>query len=295
MKDCSAILLAAGSSRRLGFDKILTPLGGRPAFRYAFDVLVSCAAVGEIIVVTREDLIERFQQHLGETHADVRVQVVAGGKERQDSVYAGLQAADSSFRMALIHDAARPLITQELVAKVLKVARETGAAICGSPCADTLKKTLDQKTINGTPDRSEFWQVETPQVFERERILAAYRQVIENGWAITDDASAFERMGGTVSLVESAVMNLKITKQSDWEVLQIWLGQQRGKHLRQLLHQANNQLMPLTGFLPFLKKYRDQTESFNDYHAQISDGAAKCIQTLKEVQCEVRDLFPDKE
>ncbi|MEM1157791.1 MAG: 2-C-methyl-D-erythritol 4-phosphate cytidylyltransferase [Verrucomicrobiota bacterium] len=294
MKDCSAILLAAGSSRRLGFDKILTPLAGRPAFSYAFDMLASCEAIGEIILVTREDLMENFRQYLSEHDPGVRVQLVVGGQERQDSVYAGLQAADASYRMALIHDAARPLLTRTLVADVLKVARDTGAAICGRPCSDTLKKTADHHAVTATPNRSEFWLVETPQVFEREAILDAYRQVIEKGWAITDDASAFEQAGGSVSLVESVAMNLKITKQSDWEVLQIWLSQERGMHLRQLLHLANNQLMPLTGFLPFLKKYRDQTEKFNDYHDQISDGASKCIGTLKELQSEIRVLFPDQ-
>ncbi|MEM6884709.1 MAG: 2-C-methyl-D-erythritol 4-phosphate cytidylyltransferase [Verrucomicrobiota bacterium] len=294
MKDCSAILLAAGSSRRLGFDKILTPLAGRPAFRHAYDVLVTCDEIAQIIIVTREDLVEKFHQHLGGQDPGIPVQVVAGGKERQDSVYAGLKVADTSNRMALIHDAARPLITAELVTQVLQVARETGAAICGRPCSDTLKRTEDQQTICETPDRSQYWQVETPQVFERESILKAYRQVIENSWVITDDASAFERAGGTVSLVESAEVNLKITKQSDWEVLQLWLAQERGTKLRKLLHQISNEFTPLTGYLPFLKKYREVPEKFEDYHSQMLDGTRQGVETLKEAQSEARTLFPDQ-
>jgi 2-C-methyl-D-erythritol 4-phosphate cytidylyltransferase len=293
MKDCSAILLAAGSSQRLGFDKILTPLAGRPAFRHAFDVLAASPQIGEIIIVTRQDLVTSFHEHLDAKKSLVPVRVVAGGKERQDSVYAGLQAADKTFAMALIHDAARPLITGELVTQVLQVARETGAAICGRPCADTLKKTRDQQTIHETPDRSEFWQVETPQVFLREKILAAYQHVIDSGAAITDDASAVEHVGGTVSLVESKGLNLKITRQADWEVLQIWLSQQRGASLRQFLHQINNELMPLTGFLPFLKKYREQPDKFDSYHAQIVDGTRSAVGTLRQAQAQARDMFPD--
>lgn len=293
MKDCSAILLAAGSSRRLGFDKILTPLAGRPAFRHAFDILASCEEIGEIIIVTRQDLVENFQQQL-ETHTtDNSVKVVQGGKERQDSVYAGLQAADESFRMVLIHDAARPLITSGLVNEVLQVARKTGAAICGRPCADTLKRTQDQQTILDTPNRSEFWQVETPQIFEREGILNAYREVIESGTAITDDASAFEHVGGNVSLVESKMMNLKITKQSDWEVLQMWLVQDQGVELRQSIHEVNNALMPLTGYLPFLEKYQGQPDKFGKYFEQIKTGIQKAVERLKRAQSVVRQLFPD--
>ncbi len=293
VKDCSAILLAAGSSRRLGFDKILTPLAGRPAFRHAFDVIASCPEIGEIIIVTREDLVASFHVHLEGNPSETPVQVVAGGKERQDSVYAGLQAADHKFKMALIHDAARPLITPELVTEVLQVARETGAAICGRPCSDTLKRTRDQKTTTETPDRSEFWQVETPQVFDRSRIQEAYREVIETGAAITDDASALEHAGGVVSLVESKGLNLKITRQADWEVLQIWLAQHRGKALRELLHQVNNQLMPLTGYLPFLKKYQNQSDKFDDYHHKICGGTRVAVETLKKAQIEARSLFPE--
>jgi len=124
--------------------------------------------------------------------------------------------------------------------------------------------------------------------------LSAYRQVIENGWPITDDASAFERAGGTVSLVESAAMNLKITKQADWEVLQIWLACEGGSDLRKLLHQASNDLTPLTGYLPFLKKYRDQKEKFEEYHGQIYEGTRKCVESLKLAQSEARSIFPDK-
>ncbi|MEM6822938.1 MAG: 2-C-methyl-D-erythritol 4-phosphate cytidylyltransferase, partial [Verrucomicrobiota bacterium] len=293
MTQCSAILLAAGSSRRLGFDKILTPLAGKPAFLYALKVLVASDAIHELVVVTREDLIVELESLIEKEKPSIPFKVIAGGKERQDSVYAGLQEADNVSEMVLIHDAARPLISDDLIHKVLEVACKTGAAICGRPAADTLKQTQDQATIQETLDRSKIWQVETPQVFKRELALEAYRNVIENDRAITDDASAVEALGHVVSLVESTDLNLKITRSADWEILKVWMGNAQGKSLRNDLHKVNNSLMPLTGFLPFLEKYRDNDQKFRKYISQIQSGSREAIEAIQRAQVAARELFPD--
>lgn len=291
MRDCSAILLAAGSSRRLGFDKILTPLGGRPGIVYAAEALATHPDVLELIVVTRPDLQDTLKNLIAPLCADKPCRVIAGGKERQDSVYAGLREASSGAELALIHDGARPLLSRELADRVLDRARQTGAAICGRPCADTLKETEDQSTIAATLDRSRIWQVETPQVFRRNWILEAYREVTENGVAVTDDASALETTGRTVSLVESPTLNLKITRPQDWEILEFWLSRHDGAELRKKLHEANNALTPLTGYLPFLRKYRDDSGKFAKYLDAIEKGSRQAVTSLHSAQTLARRLF----
>lgn len=292
MGGCAAILLAAGSSRRLGFDKIMTPLAGCPGILYSVEVLAQHPAVKELILVTRPDLEEPLQELISPVCGKQEWKIIYGGKERQDSVYAGLQAISGGTEFALIHDGARPLLTPALMDSILDVAMKTGAAICGRPCADTLKETEDHATVSGTPDRSRLWQVETPQVFRRDWITEAYRTVIETGASVTDDASALERTGRTVSLVESRGLNLKLTRPQDWEILEFWLSKDGGGELRKRLHEVNNSLMPLTGYLPFLKKYREDAGRFEKYADSVEQGSRRAVSALHAAQVLARKLFP---
>jgi len=125
MSGCSAVLLAAGSSRRLGFDKMLTPLAGRPGFLYAFEVLTRISEINEILVVTRNESREAMQPHLEETGSGIPWRFVEGGNERQESVSNGIRQADPANGFILIHDAARPLICETLVRAVLEAAEQT--------------------------------------------------------------------------------------------------------------------------------------------------------------------------
>ncbi|MDR2463984.1 MAG: 2-C-methyl-D-erythritol 4-phosphate cytidylyltransferase [Verrucomicrobiales bacterium] len=223
MKTCSAILLAAGRSRRLGFDKILTPLAGSPVLHYALSALKKSPLIAEVIVVTREDILPRVKEIAAAADGDNPLRFTIGGAERQDSVSNGLREVSASAAEVLIHDAARPLLGERVIADTLTVAREHGAAVTAHRANDTLKIADDQQRVTATLDRSKIWAMGTPQIFHRDLIVSAYAKVQAEKLPITDDASAVELLGRSVRLVENHGLNLKITRQADWELLELWL------------------------------------------------------------------------
>ena len=293
MKSCSAILLAAGRSRRLGFDKILTPLSGRPVLCHALQVLKESALILEVILVTREDIHERVEELVSRVPGDNPVRIIRGGVERQDSVFEGLKEVSGDAREVLIHDAARPLLSEELIRDVLAVAREKGAAVTAHRATDTLKVADEQARVIQTLDRSKIWAMGTPQIFHKELILEAYSKVKEAGEMITDDAAAVERLGRPVYLVESGSLNLKITRPADWEILELWLNRERGKEIRRKIHQLSNQLSPLIGYLPLLEKYGGQGEKFAGYLEKMKASSGTLQDLTYQLQAIARDLFPD--
>jgi len=294
MSGCSAVLLAAGSSRRLGFDKMLTPLAGRPGFLYAFEVLTRISEINEILVVTRNESREAMQPHLEETGSGIPWRFVEGGNERQDSVSNGIRQADPANGFILIHDAARPLICETLVRAVLEAAEQTGGAICGRPSVDTLKRRKDDGTIDQTLERSSIWQVETPQIFRADLIREAYEKVQMKGLSVTDDASAMEAAGHPVALVASDSLNLKITRAEDWHLLEMVLHYPKGLEARAHLHSVNNALSPLLGYLPFLRKYRKEEARFESYLQKIEEGSRRAVDSLKCCHELMRSCFPDR-
>ncbi|MGF1679564.1 MAG: 2-C-methyl-D-erythritol 4-phosphate cytidylyltransferase [Candidatus Methylacidiphilales bacterium] len=287
--DCNVVLLAAGRSRRLGFDKILTPLAGKPAFRHALDVLCSCPESGRLILVTRDDLVETFFRQLTALELHLPWEVISGGEERQDSVLKGLKACDPELPMVVIHDAARPLLTRDLVTQVVTKARISGAAICGKPCADTLKRSSPEQVIIETIPRESIWLVETPQVFRLQLILSAYEKVAEEGARITDDASAMEYAGHPVSLVATPTVNLKITNPADWSLLEALLSTGRQAEIRHLLHQANNHFMPISGYVPLLAKYRENESQHASYIATIRQATTEVLEDIRAAQFLLRE------
>ena len=224
MPDCGAmfcaVIVAAGSSRRAGFDKLAAPLAGVPVLRRSVDAFVAagCAAV---VVVCPE---ERWQA-VGLEDASFAVPVlrVDGGAERQDSVEAGLNALPAGTRWVAVHDGARPLITAEGVQACLAAAQQTGAAACAHPIVDTLKRadaagcTLPEKV-----SRDCLWGMETPQIFDVALLRRAYSCVSEQGLVVTDEVSAMESIGVATHLVQGGP-NLKITLPGDLELAElIW-------------------------------------------------------------------------
>lgn len=291
--DCAAVLLAGGSGRRLGFDKILTPLLGRPVISYALEALAQAPEVGRIVVVGKPDSVADLERLARDSVRHQDLKVVVGGAERQDSVWNGLEASGTEWSLTLIHDGARPLLTAEGVTRLLAVAREHGSAVAGSPCTDTLKECRPDGTVLATPDRRRMWQVQTPQVFRTEWIVAGYRQVREEGLVVTDDASAVERAGFPVRLVEIGGPNPKITRPEDWEAVSHLLRLREGFSVRGVLHQFANDLAPLVGYLPLLKKYRDEPEKFEGYWTAVDEGTAQLRKRLSEAQQTAKRLFPD--
>ena len=211
----SAVLVAAGGSRRMGFDKLTADLAGRPVAAWAAAAFQECAEVGEIIVVTaagREDEFHGLLAGLTKVRA-----VIPGGAARHLSVWEGLNAVESAAEFIAVHDAARPLVTPALIARCLARAREVGAATAATPVADTLKRADPATTlVAGGVDRTDLWGMGTPQVFRADFLRRAYREILATGEIVTDEVSAVERLGAPVALVDTGEeANFKITYPRD--------------------------------------------------------------------------------
>lgn len=206
-----AVIVAAGSSQRMGgVDKVLAPLGGEPLLARVVDVFQRCDAIDQIVVVLNQPNLE-FGQRLVAERGWSKVTLTLGGERRQDSVLAGLNRLNSCH-WVVIHDAARPLVTAELIERGLEAATETGAAIAAVPVTDTIKVAGDDQFVQGTPPRQNLWAAQTPQVFRFDIITEAYRQVKDE---VTDDARLVERLGYRVKLYMGAYDNIKVTTPED--------------------------------------------------------------------------------
>ncbi len=218
-KYCGAVIVAAGSASRMeGIDKALALLSGEPVIVQTVKAFQNCPAIEEIVIVTRQDLLEKIAD-LAAPYAKVKA-VVVGGADRVQSVLCGLQALSKKVELAAIHDGARPLITPELIVKTVSAADFHGAAAPAIAVKDTIKN-VQNHWVCGTPDRSSLRAVQTPQVFCLPDLLTALTQAIKDGAAITDDCSALERMGIPVYLVDGQESNIKITTPMDLKVAQM--------------------------------------------------------------------------
>lgn len=216
----TAILVAAGKSDRMGTgtDKAFLNLGSRPVIAWSLLAFEHCPDIDQIVLVVRKEqqtaakaLVRMFG--ISKIHA-----IVPGGKERQDSVMAGLKAMDSDTRLVAIHDGARPCIQPDAISEVVKFARRCGAAVIGRRIWDTVKYVEKGSQIGHTEDRSRLWTVQTPQVFAAQTILKAYDKVVSERRSVTDDSAAVELLGEPVKILESNMVNPKITTVEDLQV-----------------------------------------------------------------------------
>ena len=209
----TAIIVAAGRSRRAGFDKIVAKIAGKPVVLHAVEAFQGAPSVTEIILVTRTDRLDELKSLL---RGNNKVKdVIGGGEHRQDSVNAGLAAVSHESRYVAVHDAARPLVTQEQIESVFLAARDHGAAALAEPITDTLKRVDAELRVLESIDRRQLYAMQTPQIFERDLLDEAYRAVFAEGLQITDEVSAVEHLGKTIRLVPSAEPNFKITFERD--------------------------------------------------------------------------------
>ena len=212
---CSAVIVAAGSARRMeGIDKVLAPLGELPVLVHTIYSFQDCPRFDEIVVVTREDLLVEVSRICKDFQLDKVSKVVVGGRERTDSVLAGLREVRPDADLIAIHDGARPLAPQQVLEEVEERAAETGAAAPAIPVTDTVKRAREG-LIEETVDRSELWTVQTPQVFEAGLIRAAVEKAVVDGESLTDECGAVERLGMKVSLTTGSKENIKITTPFD--------------------------------------------------------------------------------
>ena len=221
LKYCGAVIVAAGSASRMqGTDKILEPLCGEPVILRTAKVFQECDAIREIVIVTTP---ERIGPISGLCHDLPKVRaVVAGGDSRQKSVQLGLNALSEKVKLAAIHDGARPLVTWQLIDRVVRAANSYGAAAPAIPVKDTIK-TVTGGIVKDTPDRSVLRAVQTPQVFDFDLIRGALKKAFEDGASVTDDCSAVERLGMSVKIVEGEERNLKITTPLDMKIAKLFL------------------------------------------------------------------------
>jgi 2-C-methyl-D-erythritol 4-phosphate cytidylyltransferase len=221
----SAIIVAAGSSRRMGFDKLFAEMAGRPVIAQTIAAFENTKAVTAIIIVTREDRhgdIEKLvrEQKFKKIHA-----VVRGGEHRHDSVRAGLDHLPEEARYVAVHDAARPLVTPEQIERVYEVAREKGAAALAAAVSDTVKRADVDLAVSGSVDRHQLFAMQTPQIFERKVLEDAYRKVFAEKILVTDEVSAVESNGGKVVLVPNEQPNFKITYAGDLQLAEFVLNE----------------------------------------------------------------------
>ena len=214
----TAIILAAGKSERMGAgtDKAFLSLVAKPVVAWSLLAFERCAEIDRIVLVVRKD-----QQVAAKAVARIfgisKLQsIVPGGAKRQDSVLAGLAACDADTRHVVIHDGARPCVTADVIAEVVKTVKRVPAVTVGRKMTDTVKRVPKGKDVKETLDRETLWTVQTPQAFAVKTLRAAYKAL--NGREVTDDCQAVELLGEPVKIVENRKPNLKITTVEDLQV-----------------------------------------------------------------------------
>ena len=221
----TAIIVAAGDSRRMGFDKLFATIVGRPVIAHTIGAFERAGSVGEIIVIGREDRLDEIKAIVRDENFKKVRSIVPGGKHRQDSVRAGLDHLAAGAKYVAVHDAARPLITPEQIECVLEQCRMHAAASLAEPISDTLKYADSEFFVTGPVDRHQLYAMQTPQVFERTLIEDAYRAVYAENVSVTDEVSAVERLGRKVILVPNKDLNFKITYPRDLNLAEFVLTQ----------------------------------------------------------------------
>ena len=225
LKRCGAVIVAAGSASRMGgIDKVMAPLNGEPMIARTVRTFQNCDAISEIVVVTRQDLILPITSLCADM--DKVKAVVAGGSSRQESVHLGLNALSGKCKLAAIHDGARPLISWQVIDRVVRAANTYGAAAPAIPVKDTIK-VVQGGVVQETPDRASLQAVQTPQVFDFDILRGALKKAKQDGAQVTDDCSAVERIGLSVKIVEGEERNLKVTTPLDLKIAQLLLEEEK--------------------------------------------------------------------
>jgi 2-C-methyl-D-erythritol 4-phosphate cytidylyltransferase len=222
----TAIIVAAGSSKRLGFDKLMAQIAGKPVIRHTVQAFAETGSVTEIMVVTRADRVKEFNAAL-ESVAKIKA-IIPGGEHRHQSVAAGLRQLGETTRYVAVHDGARPLITPAQIENGFEQARAHGASALVESVRDTLKRADENLVVSGSIDRRGVYAMQTPQIFERKLIEDAYHRVASSGEIVTDEVSAVELLGHEIVLVPNPEANFKITYKRDLELAEAVL-RQRGK------------------------------------------------------------------
>lgn len=215
----AAIIVAAGQARRMGFDKLLAPLGGKPVLQWSLDAYLAAESVERIVVVSNEERFEALD--LGTNKEVIRAE---GDMERHLSVIRGLEAFGEPPTYVAIHDGARPLIKPAQIDECFAVTRETGAAALARRVTETLKKVTSDLFTRSSVPREDLWIMETPQAFRFRMLRRAYNNAKTRRLHLTDDVSAVETIGVQTKLIENLHPNLKITVRGDLALAEALMG-----------------------------------------------------------------------
>lgn len=210
----SAIIVAAGSSQRMGFDKLSATLQGKPVLQHTVEAFLAAESISSVIVVCPEARwiqIPGLQSHPAVTRVD-------GGVQRQDSVEQGLRALPPGTVLVAVHDGARPLIACEDIDRCVAAARAHRAASLARRVTETMKRSDQDGFSSEAVDREQLWSMETPQVFDVDLLRKAYNHVCAQGLSVTDEVSALQAIGVPVKFIESHHPNLKITTPADLKI-----------------------------------------------------------------------------
>ena len=211
---CSAVILAAGSSTRMGTDKSVLTLDGIPVIIRAVQAFEKHDLVDEIIVVTKEESVPMIADLCAQYALKKVRRVMAGGATRAESSLIGVTAVDKKAEYIAIHDGARPLITQKVITDALYAAKDYHAAVPVIPSTDTLRM-VENGFIGGDVDRDSVIRIQTPQIFDADLIKGALTYAVDKNVTVTDDSSAVRLTGFKIKTVEGDVNNIKLTTPED--------------------------------------------------------------------------------
>lgn len=214
------VIVAAGTGSRMkmGINKQFIKLEEKEIIAYTIEKFYNNSNIEDIVVVVKEDESEFFKKEILDKYNFKNIKIAYGGKERQDSVYNGLKSLDKKCDIVLIHDGARPFVSDKIIDNCIEEVKEHKAIVVGVPVKDTIKVIDNDKNIVDTPNRSVLWAVQTPQTFDYNILLDAYKDAFKSGFYGTDDAMLVERIGYKVKMVEGSYNNIKITTKEDLSV-----------------------------------------------------------------------------
>lgn len=212
---CAAVILAAGSSVRMGNDKILAKLGEIPVLARTLRPFQECEYIQEIVVVTTAEKLQEVTELCRDYNIGKVTKVVTGGKTRAESALTGVSEVSGKVELIAIHDGARPLVTEALIRRTVEAAAKRHAAVPAIRSTDTLKTAGSDGAIIGTVDRESTWRIQTPQVFEADLIKGALTKAMKLELPLTDDSSAMDILGITTYIVEGDEENIKLTRPLD--------------------------------------------------------------------------------
>lgn len=216
-RDVGVVIVAAGSGVRVGGTELkqFRWVAGKPMLLHSLQTFMARADVVSVVCVLPEALAGDPPPWIFQCDVD-RLMISIGGRTRQGSAANGLDDLPDEAKLVLIHDAARPFVTNAVIERVTNAARRDGAAIAALPVADTLKEIGDGNRITRTVDRARLWRAQTPQGFRRETIVRAHWEAAAAKVDATDDAALCERIGVPVTVVPGSELAFKITDESDF-------------------------------------------------------------------------------